>query len=366
MDAPSIAALKVQAMLSTIRTKDDPAKVFFDRLPTPEEMYSVMSSRAYDDMSQRLAVVLNTLHIFCDRYGQDSEDQDFEYVVKFVIKGSLNVRIGFQAPLLNSMACLALKKSRNGELSSHGEKKDQLLSYYLWRLHGQKDEACPISAPKLSKQKEGPGISSHDFLPSSRTTRGRCSNCRRAQANSWCSGCCIEKSGKIVFATFYCDRGCMKAHWKVHKPACKEVRALRRAATIFTELWLGYLQLTDYRDIESVIEENGLIEIASVSVSRRAFLGENIFRPFPRHLVYSEEQALACMTVKTCEDIAEQGRILFELVMRRKNLPSFQYKHFSTFVVNSTFSSLRGRRGRPCPAKECAQGRLPFLSQRPD
>lgn len=364
-DAKSIVALKVQAMLSTIRTKDDPAKVFFDRFPTPKEMYSVMSSRAYDDMCQRLAIVLNTLNIFCDMYGQESEDQDFEYVMKVVIKGSLNVRTGFQAPMLDSMACLALKKSRNGGLSSQGTKKDQLLSYYLWRLHGQKDEACPISAQKSSKKKEGLGVSSHDFLPSSRTTRGPCSKCGHAQANSWCSGCCIVKSGNIVSATFYCDRSCMKAHWKVHKPACKEVRALRRAATIFTELWLGYLQLTDYRNIESVVEANSLIEIVCVYVNRRAFLGEGMFRPFPRHLVYSEEQALACMMVNTCEDIAEKGRVLFELVMRCKKPPSFQYKHFSNIVVNSAFSSLRGRRGRPCPAEECTQGRLHFLSQRP-
>lgn len=365
MGAQLIAALKIQDMFSTIRTKDDPAEIFFDRFPTPEEIHSVMSSRAHEDMGQRFAVVLNTLKIFCHRYGQDSEDPDFDYVIEFVITGSLNVPTGFLAPMANAMAFLALKKSRNGELSSQGTKKDQLLSYYLWRLYGQKDETCPISAPKPSKKKETPSASSHDFLPLSRTTRGPCSNCGHAQASSWCSGCCIVKSGKIVFATFYCDRGCMKAHWKVHKPACKEVRALRRAATIFTELWLGYLELTDYRDIESVVEKDSLIEIASDFLNRRAFLGEGIFRQFPRHLVNSEEQALACMTVKTCEDIAKQGRALFELVMRRKHTPSFYYKLFSNSVVNSTYSSLRGRGGCPLPVEECSQGRLPFLSQLP-
>lgn len=364
MDAQLIAMMKVLVMSSTIRTNDDPAEIFFDRFPTPEEMHSVMSLRAHDNMGQRLAIVLNTLNIFCKKYGQDSKDPDFDYVIEFVIKGSLNVPTGFLAPMANSMAYLALKKSRNGELSSQGAKKDQLLWYYLWRLYGQKDETCPISAPESIKKKETPGASSHDFLPSSRTTRGPCSNCGHAQASSRCSGCCIVKSGKIVFATFYCDRGCMKAHWKVHKPACKEVRAARRAATVFTELWLGYLQLTDYRDIESVVEKDGLIEIVSDFLNRRAFLGESIFRQFPRHLVNSEEQALACMTVKTCEDIAKEGRALFELIMRRKQTPSFQYKPFSNSVVNSTFSSLRGRGGRPLPAEECSQGRLPFLSQR--
>lgn len=314
------AAIKVQAMLTTIRTKDDPAEAFFDRLPTLEEYHSVTSLRAHEEMGQRLGTVLNTLDFFCRKYGQNSKDPDFDYIIDFVIKGSLNVPAGFLAPMGNSMAFLALKKSRNGELSGQRTKKDQTLAYYLWRLHGFKDETSPISAQKPIKNKafEAP---SHDFLPSSRTTRGPCSNCGHADAGSWCSGCRITKSGKVVFAVFYCDRGCMKAHWKVHKSACKEVRAVRRAATIFTELWFEYLQVTDYRDIEDVIEEDGLIEIVGGSIYRRAFLGEGLFREFPRHLVDSEEQALACMAVKTCEDIAKEGRILFELVMRRKENP---------------------------------------------
>lgn len=321
MDNQLTAALKVQAMLSTIRMKDDPAEVFFDRLQTPEEMHSVMSLRAHEDMGQRLGIVLNALNFFCRVYGQDSKDTDFDYIMDFVIKRPLQVPSGFLAPMGNAMAYLALKKSRNGEISSKGTKKDKLLAYYLWRLHGLRDEASPISAPNIKKSKEASDVPSHDFLPSSRTTRGPCSKCGRAQAKNWCSGCCITKYGKAVFATFYCDRDCMKAHWKVHKPACKGVRALRRAATVFTELWLGYLQLTDYRDIESVDEEDGLIKIVGGSLDRRAFLGQGMFRQFPRHLVNSEEQAQACMTVKTCEDIAKEGRMLFELVMRRKKGP---------------------------------------------
>lgn len=321
MENQLTAALKVQAMLSTIRMKDDPAEVFFDRLPAPEEMHSVMSLRAHEDMGQRIGIILHALNFFCREVGQDSKDPGFDYIMDFVIKGPLQVPTGFLAPMGNSMAYLALKKSRNGEMSSQGTKKDQHLAYYLWRLHGLKDEASPISAPKTKKSKEASGVSSHDFLPSSRKRRGPCSNCGHAQANNWCSGCCITKSGKAVSATFYCDRGCMKAHWKVHKPACKEVRAMRRAAAVFTELWLGYLQLTDYHDIQSVVEEDGLIEIVSGLLDRRAFLGEGMFRQFPRHLVNSEEQALACMTVKTCEDIAKEGRMLFELVMRRKKGP---------------------------------------------
>ena len=66
----------------------------------------------------------------------------------FVIKGSLRVPAGFLAPTGNSVAFLALKKSRTEEMSVQRTRKEQILAYYLWRLHGLKDEASPISAPK--------------------------------------------------------------------------------------------------------------------------------------------------------------------------------------------------------------------------
>lgn len=40
---------------------------------------------------------------------------------------------------------LALTKSRNGWVPSQKSKKDQLLAYYLWRIHGSKDEAFPFT-----------------------------------------------------------------------------------------------------------------------------------------------------------------------------------------------------------------------------
>lgn len=321
MDVQLVAALKVQAILSTLHKEDDPAEVFFNRFPTAEEMHSVTSLNAHEEMGQRLGILLNALNFFCRIYGQDSKDPDFGYIMDFVIRGPLEAPTGFLSPMGTSMAYLALKNSRKREISSQATKKDQVLAYYLWRLRGLKDESSPITALKSTKNKGDLDASPHDFLPSSRTTRGPCSNCGSARANSWCSGCRIVKSGKVIFATFYCDRGCMKAHWKTHKPACKEVRAVLRAATIFTELWLGYLQLTEHRDIESVAEEGDLIRIVRGLADRRALLGESLFHEFPRHLFNSEEQALACMTVKTCEDVAKEGRILFELVMRRKNSP---------------------------------------------
>ncbi|KAG6367596.1 hypothetical protein INS49_001789 [Diaporthe citri] len=317
MNGGSSAKREVHARLTTICPNDDPAEIFFDLCPTLEELHDVTNADALTKMKSRIETMLAAFNIVCHN-GKVSKDHDFNFIFDSFIKGASQQSLNSMTLFEESMASLALNKSRNGGWSSQGTKKDQLLTYYLWRLHGSKDEASPfpVSVPATTQVMGAFQEASHDFLPSSTTTRGPCSNCGHAQSTNWCSGCRILKSGKIVFATFYCDRGCMKAHWKAHKPACNEVRVLRRAAALFTELWLEYSQVTNPGHIESVTEDNGLIEINLRPIERFKSLVQAVARPFPRHLVASEEQALACMALATCEAVLDQGRNLFELIMR--------------------------------------------------
>lgn len=328
MNDQSSATLKAQALLSTIGEKHDPAEVFFELFPTPEEIHGATDIGAYEDLGKRIASVLDAVKLFVKKHGRRSADPDFVKIYNHFVRLALRKPQCWMVPLRNAIAYVALMKSRDKDASSEGTKKDQLMTYYLWRAHGSKDETSPLKAEASTSPIDA---ASHDFLPSSRVWLAPCSECGNAEASGWCTECCILKSSKIVFATFYCHGGCKRDHWWVHEPACNETRALRRAVTIFTELWLGFLQLTEESKIESVIEENGLIEVVFDSSRKRGFLGESMFRQFPRHLFDSEEQALACMTRSSGSFIAEEGRILFELVMRRKKPPSFQYKHFSEF-----------------------------------
>ncbi|KAL2276744.1 hypothetical protein FJTKL_00517 [Diaporthe vaccinii] len=321
MDVQLSAKAKAQALLSTIGTKDDPAEVFFGLLPTPEEIHGVTNADTHDSMNKRFANVLDAVNLFLQKQVRESEDPDFAYIFTSVAEATFKEPKSWMKCLRNSMAYVALMNSRDGEASSQGTKKDRLLAYYLWRLHGAKDKTSPVQNPASTRPTATVDVASHDILPSSRTRRGSCSNCGNTQATSWCSGCCIIKSGNLVFANFYCDRDCMKAHWKTHKPSCREARALRRATTIFTELWFEDLRITNGWDIESVTEENGLIEMKIMSEELRAYLGRVPFRPLPRHLVESEEQALASVSAGTCEDVVEGRRLFFELFIRRKESP---------------------------------------------
>lgn len=320
MEDESSVESKAQALLSTICNEDDPAEVFYKLFPTPEEIHDVTNADVHEDMNQRFATVLDAVLLFTTKHDQGSDDPDFAYIFISIAEAALQEPASYMKRLRNAMAYVALRHSRDGEVSSQGTEKERILAYFLWRLHGSKDEASPlpvtVSAP--ARDTGDSHVASHDFLPSSRTTRGPCSNCGMTQATNWCSGCSIIKSGKVVFATFYCDRSCMKAHWKTHKPACKELRALRRAAAITTELLLQELQARNRGVIVSVSEEDGLIEMKIAPADPRANLDGAPFRALPRHLVASEEQALACVSAGACGDIVEGGRVLLEVFMRRR------------------------------------------------
>lgn len=312
MDNQSSADLEAQAMSSTIRTEADPAEVFFDLLPTPEEIHGVTNAETLEDMDKRFAMVLERFDIFGQERDRATNDPDLAYIFNSTATGAIYEPETWMTCLENAMGYIALKNSRNGEVLGQGTKKDQLLAYYLWRLHGAKDETSPVQVPASTKTTASPGVPTHDFLPSSGMTRGTCSNCANAQATSWCSGCPIMKSGKLVFATFYCDHGCMKAHWGTHKPACKETRALSRAAAIFTGVWFERSELTNGGIMASVSEENGLIEAKLLPAELRP--GE--FQPFPRHVVASEEQVRACVLAGSCSAVIEDGTVPFDVLTR--------------------------------------------------
>lgn len=313
--------VEVGALLSTTFEKDDSADVFFGQFPSAEEIHGLTNLEIFQKINQRALVGFTTLRILRGINLQPSKDPDFDHICDLMYgdipQGSTDHDLMSFGDIVGH---LALIKSRNGWVPSQKSKKDQLLAYYLWRIHGSKDEASPftvtVSAPHQSTGTSH--ILSHDFLPSSGSTRGPCSNCGHAGATKWCSGCCVKASGTVVFAAYYCNRDCMRAHWRLHKSACREVRATRRAAAIFTELWLKYSQVFDFCDIESITEEDGLIEMKVNPTHRPKSPIQRLCQQFPWHLAESEEQALACISAMTCEGVEIWGRHLFELIMRRK------------------------------------------------
>lgn len=112
----------------------------------------------------------------------------------------------------------------------------------------------------------------------------------------------------------------MKAHWKKHKRACKGVRSLRRSSAIFTGLFLELTRYTPFGVKKSISEEDGMIIMVGDYPYQRVLLGKTVLMKFPCELADSEEQALACRTAAWCQHVIGTARMLFEEVIRRKDL----------------------------------------------
>lgn len=159
-----------------------------------------------------------------------------------------------------------------------------------------------------------------DFLPSSNLTSGPCANCGSPDAKRLCSGCRIVEKPKTVFGVYYCSQTCRDAHWKDHKTACKEVRALRRASFIFVELFhLFLLENWSSAVAHSTIGQDGLMTLHSddKETDRRVFLGLPLVRPFPAHFA-AGGHALAVLCNERCGEVLGLARPLFDQVMRRE------------------------------------------------
>lgn len=198
-------------------------------------------------------------------------------------------------------------------------------------------EALPFMPMMMSPFSGGPKADDpelHGFLPSSTLSSagGSCANCNAANVISRCSGCQIVKQPdegpKIIFAVYYCNQKCMSAHWTKHKIACKEVRTLRRAASMFTELYDLFLRENwssaasdvsiDQRGLMTLHMDNGYAES-----DRRTYLGLPLIRPFP----FSGDHASAILHNEGCRQFFRLGKPLFDAVMRGKlpNVLSTQY-----------------------------------------
>lgn len=123
----------------------------------------------------------------------------------------------------------------------------------------------------------------------------------------------------MAFGVYYCGQECRAAHWKEHKKACKEVRALSRAAVIFTELYHEVLREAWDIGTPTVTEgEDGFREIQSVgSTTRHTYLGLPPYQTFlSDQFTRIEAQTVLCLD--RCEDVQNSGITwpLFDQLMR--------------------------------------------------
>lgn len=317
--------LQVVSLTYTASGKIDPAAAFFADHPTPEEIEGATDYEAFKAIKLRCCAAVGLFTNLYDIRGMhESDDPDFPLLVDAFIP-CIHPPIVDYVELQCALGQMALNKSREKTVTSFPAltKKDKLLEYYSWMLHGRKDETFPLREPQHDHVTSKFAGDPHDFLPSSTSIRGLCANCGAPDAKSRCSGCHIAQESETVFGIYYCDQTCRATHWKEHKAACKDVRALRRAASTFVELYHLFLREAWCTDTPEVsVSQHGLT-IVRYTVDhdnrRRAFLGLPISRRFLSERFSDDHQALAIFCNSRCDDVLRSGWPLFDHVMRCKS-----------------------------------------------
>lgn len=311
--ALAFESMKFQQLQAKLEGSSNPADVFFENLPSPEEFRAATDFPTYCKVILQVIWLIDAFSMIYHNWNDfgGTNDPEFDQLVKTVFEErSENRMLCFRA-FEAALAGWALDRSRDCDKLPATTAKDKLISYYLWVIRGRKDEE---SRRDVEIHTDGvPTASSHDFLPSSDSKKCMpCASCGKAGSTARCAGCSIVQDGRVVYGTFYCNRDCMKAHWKKHKRACKDVRGLRRSSAIFTDLFLELTRYTPFGVTKSISEEDGMIVVVADYPFERILLGKTVLMKFPCELASSEEQALACRTVGWCQHVTGTARKLFE------------------------------------------------------
>lgn len=319
------ARLTLTSMLKPILEsgQHDPAAVFFETHPTPNEIEGATDAASIRVIKERSATAMGAFLTMYNNGFRESADPDFDFLVYFIVKKLPGfMENGCYSPLQVALGQMALEGSHEVKDAPAVTMKEKLLEYYRWIVHGRMDETSPLGVPRPDGAAISSAVNLQGFLPSSALGCGPCANCGSPDARARCTGCHVVETSKIVFGIYYCNQDCRASHWKEHKTQCKEVRTLRRASSMFTELLRVFLREAWHSNFVKVtVGQDGITTLQGEWADRRAYLGLPVIRPFPRHLVDSEDQALALLCNSKCREVLKMGRTLFDQLVRRESPP---------------------------------------------
>lgn len=125
----------------------------------------------------------------------------------------------------------------------------------------------------------------------------------------------------------YCSKACLRDDRSSHREACKQIQGLRRAASLFSEIYLDFLRHTFPDDLKSIQEdlEGSMITIRLTSPYRRCYLGLPLFRTFPSGVAASPEQEQAILCSSGGMNVIDTFPLLVDLVFRRESVSDVEY-----------------------------------------
>ncbi|KAJ8130592.1 hypothetical protein O1611_g3037 [Lasiodiplodia mahajangana] len=230
-----------------------------------------------------------------------SQDPDYEFLLAHA-KRSFDPCRCPATYFRQQLAHLAIQKPLQRKDKSA---KGRQLKLHRWIAMGRKSEMYPFTRtdchPPASTVKLAPLMGSPD-----------CSNCGKKHVNMRCPGCNILDETFLVHKATYCNKKCLEAHAKAHKPLCDSRKMIYRATKLLYFIFLSLQEATYMYPIEKISVENGITYFNEYNWDRASITGRPVFHPFPKHVANSPSLRRALMFWGQAEEI---GISFFSLVV---------------------------------------------------
>ncbi|KAK0707880.1 hypothetical protein B0H67DRAFT_324140 [Lasiosphaeris hirsuta] len=133
--------------------------------------------------------------------------------------------------------------------------KAEYFRYLRWATRGRKDDESPLTTGGAGEEEPaGPGFGTATEGPHGKYTAlpglaailscASCGNLRSSSCVVACEECTLVDGGDGIRtgSAYYCDSKCQMKHHRVHDEMCKQIRGLSRAAQVFQEAFVHFLQ----------------------------------------------------------------------------------------------------------------------------
>ncbi|KAI1503071.1 hypothetical protein F5X99DRAFT_426416 [Biscogniauxia marginata] len=313
----------------------DPVYKLFHGLPNPKyQYYAGALNPVHDEFNE-------VFEWFLEGVGKSkSMDPDFEFLALIVVAWDRRpVAVGFS----DHLAALALKK---GLAPTDKSTKAKQLRYHLWMAQGRKDETSPFDLPKPSQ--DSPAIS-HAQLPEC-SEEHKCKKCGKSDNVTRCTRCRIVYNDVNLYAVRYCCYDCQRADFSDHRSRCDDIARLKRATSLFRDLFYTYSQTCFTLNIKKISTNDGIVTVELDSLDSFAYQGKHVIWTFPGCLAGSKENADAVMFNESSGDVLTAAKQLFELLMRgskytlEKVVFTPKNAHLTVDINNNEFHSYNSLR----------------------
>ncbi|KAK9413673.1 putative MYND-type zinc finger protein samB [Seiridium unicorne] len=166
----------------------------------------------------------------------------------------------------------------------------------------------------------------HVYLPPN-DSKQYCAHCNAADPTVQCEPCFLKVfdrgQHRTIFQTLYCSEKCRQEHMSTHRPACEEMRQLRRAGLIFRGIFQDLLERVFEEDILDILVHNNEV-VADINDPLLNFDNKPFI--FPWGKAPSKDAGLTLLMEGQCSEVLLVFRPLFNYLFSSIGQKVHEYK----------------------------------------